>query len=49
MILERNEGKKDLDLSQADFYTGDFFVFIFFVISSQLCFLFFCFLQQSEL
>lgn len=47
MSLERNEGKKDLDLSQADFYTGDFFVLYFLLFHPSFVFL--LFLQQSEL
>lgn len=40
MSLVRNEGQKDLGLSQADFTLETFFVFIIFVfISSQLLFL----------
>lgn len=43
MSLERNEGKKDLDLSQADFYTGDFFVLYFLLFHpSFVFFAFFC-------
>lgn len=53
LSLERNEGERDLDLSQADFfffYTGDFVLLLYFYFIPALFLLdFFVFLQQSEL
>lgn len=50
LSLERNEGERDLDLSQTDFFFFSFFFTLetlfcwyIFIISSQLCFWFCCF------